>query len=474
MANLVWFRSDLRIHDNTALHHACKDPDEKVLAVFLLSPAQWLAHDWATVKVDLLLRTLADLSASLASKNIPVLIRAADPFSAAPAALLSLAREHHCTALFFNREYELNELRRDDAVRAAFESASLTVHPFDDQTVLPPGHVLTKESKPYTVFTPFKKAWIPRIREAGGPTVHPAPRKRPAMPLPPDPVPLELPQFTGLKRPDLWLSGETHASARLKSFITDRILTYKQTRDTPSLNGTSTLSPYLSIGAISPRQCLQAALDANEGQYDAGNVSAAHWISELVWREFYRHLIVAFPRLCMHRAFKPETEKIRWRDDDAGFQAWCAGRTGVPIVDAAQRQLLKTGWMHNRLRMVSAMFLTKDLFIDWRRGEKFFMNNLVDGDLAQNNGGWQWSASTGTDAAPYFRIFNPVSQSRTFDPDGTFIRKFVPELAALDADTIHEPGALPLLLRGAIDYPPRPIIDHAQARAHVMQAFRAL
>lgn len=474
MTHLVWFRSDLRTRDNTALARACEAAGSRVIGVFLLAPAQWRLHDWATVKVDLILRTLRELCASLQEKNIPLLVRPAPLFSDAAPALLSIARQNGCTALHFNREYELNELRRDQAVLAAFEHERIAAHGHDDQTVLPPGEVRTKEGKTYTVFTPFKKAWIARVVERGGTHVQIAPRKRPAMPFPPDPVPASLPEFAGLTRPDLWEGGEAHAESRLCSFISRRLAAYKAARDIPSINGTSTLSPYLSIGAISPRRCFAAALEANDGSYDTGGAGHVQWISELIWREFYRHLIVAFPRLCMHRAFRPETERIRWRDDEEGFHAWCEGRTGVPIVDAAMRQLAQTGWMHNRLRMVAAMYFTKDLFIDWRRGEKFFMQSLVDGDLAQNNGGWQWSASTGTDAAPYFRIFNPASQSRTFDPTGAFIRRFVPELGSLSDESIHEPWTLPPLSRSRLDYPSTPIADHAKARLRVMEAFQGL
>ncbi|GMV27662.1 MAG: deoxyribodipyrimidine photo-lyase [Phycisphaerae bacterium] len=473
MATLVWFRADLRTVDNTALALACAC-DEPVVGVFLIAGDQWRRHDWATVKVDLVLRTLGELSRRLRELNIALLVRRADRFDDAPGVLVEVAREQGCTRLFFNREYEVNERRRDEAVIAAFEEAGLEALGFDDQTVMAPGSVLTKELRPYTVFTPFKKAWIAAARERGGVLPKKAPAVRARMVGAPEPVPDRVAGFTGLVRPDLWPGGEEHARDRLKKFTRGRIASYKQDRDTPGINGTSVLSPYLAIGAISPRQCLKAALEANEGRYDEGNAGCVQWISELVWREFYKHLIAAFPRLCMGRAFKPETEKLRWREDDEGFAAWCEGRTGVPIVDAAMRQLVQTGWMHNRLRMITAMYLTKDLFIDWRRGERFFMQNLVDGDLAQNNGGWQWSASTGTDAAPYFRIFNPVSQSRACDPEGKFIRKFVPELAGLDDDAIHEPWTLPPMARSGIRYPEKPVADHVEARKRVLEEFKRI
>jgi deoxyribodipyrimidine photo-lyase len=475
MRALMWFRADLRTADNTALHEALREAKRGVVAVFTMSPGQWLEHDWADIKVEFLHRTLRSLSTRLEALNIPVRILETDRFSGAAPALLSLATELGCDSLYFNREYEVNEARRDDAVRAAFEAAGRSVHAYTDQTILAPGEVLTKEGRWYTVFSPFKRAAYRVFDERGGAPVLPAPRKQSEMPCPPDLIPANVRGFDLARgRPDLWKEGEEHARSRLRTFIDKRLAAYKSLRDTPSVSGTSVLSPYLTIGAISPRQCLAAALDANEGKFDTGDPGAAQWISELFWREFYKHLLVAYPRLCMGRAFKPETEQLPWSDNDDHFAAWCEGRTGVPIVDAAMRQLLQTGWMHNRLRMITAMYLTKDLFIDWRRGERFFMRHLVDGDLAPNNGGWQWSASTGTDAAPYFRIFNPVSQSRACDPDGAFIRRFIPELASLDGDDIHEPGTAAPLKLASTGYPLRPIVDHAEARTRVLKAFQAL
>jgi deoxyribodipyrimidine photo-lyase len=256
----------------------------------------------------------------------------------------------------------------------------------------------------------------------------------------------------------------------LQHFVKERIERYKTDRDSPATAGTSTLSPYLASGVISARQCLESAVAANNGRVDSGKTGVVTWISELIWREFYRHILMGYPRVCRHQPFRLETKQIEWDEDDAHFEAWCAGRTGFPIVDAGMRQLARTGWMHNRVRMITAMFLTKDLFIDWRRGEAHFMRHLVDGDLASNNGGWQWSASTGTDAAPYFRIFNPYSQSRKCDPTGDYIRKFVPELAGLDDDSIHQPEPL---AADANDYP-QPIVDRTQTKERVMAAFKAI
>lgn len=480
MPTLMWFRSDLRVTDNTALWHACRDASREkagVVAVYTICPDQWASHDMAPVKVDLILRTLRELSTELGTLNIPLRILNAPRFSDVPAALLKVCREVGAHAVYLNKEYEINELRRDEAVAGALADEEISTHAFDDQTVVPPGSLRTGEGRWYTVFTPFKKSWIKLLEAQGIPEALPRPKKQEPLTITSDEIPLRIKgpfmTFDPWPRPELWPAGEKAAMKRLSRFVEKSIASYKDHRDIPGIDGTSTLSHHLSIGSISPRQCLHAALEANSGKLDGPSPGATHWISELVWREFYRHLLAAYPRLCMGRAFKPETDRIMWRDDPEGFDAWREGRTGLPIVDAAMRSLLHTGWMHNRLRMVVAMYLTKDLLIDWRHGERHFMRHLVDGDLAQNNGGWQWSASTGTDAAPYFRIFNPISQSRKFDPDGTFIRRWVPELADLDSETIHDPSELPLLLRSTLKYP-EPIVDRAIVKDRVLAAFQAV
>ncbi len=470
MRALVWFRADLRIADNTALFHACKEADNGVVAVFALCPKQWASHDWGMAKVDFVLRNLEQLSAALAKLNIPLKLIDAGSFDSIPAKLLKVARAHHCDALYFNREHEVNELARDGDVQHCFDKAGIPVRSFVDQTILDVAEIETGAGGWYTVFTPFKRKWCATLEEQGPPPIWSTPRRQPKLDIISDPVPNHVGGFEGQSHADSWPAGEKEASKRLRRFVTKRIEGYKQNRDIPAVDGTSTLSPYLSSGVISPRQCLEEAVAANNGQVDSGDAGIATWISELIWREFYRHVMIGFPRVCKHQAFKAATEQLPWQHDEALFEVWCTGRTGFPIVDAGMRQLVQTGWMHNRLRMVVAMFLSKDLFIDWRWGERFFMQHLVDGDLASNNGGWQWSASTGTDAAPYFRMFNPYSQSRKIDPDGKFIKQFVPELAKIDGIDLHEPQ--PLLLSN-VDYP-LPIIDRTESRARVMEAFKAL
>jgi len=243
---------------------------------------------------------------------------------------------------------------------------------------------------------------------------------------------------------------------------------YKEDRDFPAIDGTSLLSPYLASGIISGRQCRQAARDALA---DGGNSEGLFtWETEIAWRDFYIHILYHYPRVGMHRAFTPETEQLQWNQSEEHMRAWQQGQTGIPSVDAAMRHLRTTGWMHNRLRMVTAMFLSKNLFLDWRLGEAWFMSNLVDGFLASNNGGWQWSASTGTDAAPYFRVFNPVTQGQRFDPEGEFIRHWVPELAKMDSKRIHEPWKGGVLPGGY----PRPIVDLKESRKEAIAHFQAL
>jgi deoxyribodipyrimidine photo-lyase len=471
----MWFRTDLRVSDNPALHAAAHQADRGVVAVYTICPKQWQAHDMAPIKVDFILRNLRELSATLKNKNIALTIIETATFDGVSRSLRGLARALDCDALFFNREYEVNERRRDEAVTDAFEAAGAEVHTFTDQCLFEPGTLRTGKDGFYTVYSPFKRAWYRAFdanRDRGEPLT--TPRKQREMVGQPSEIPARVDGFDlDCAHSNLWNAGEKTARGKLAAFIRLRIAAYQDDRDLPASDGTSTLSPYLASGVVSLRQCVQAALEANNGRLATGSTGVAQWISELIWREFYKHILVGFPCVCMHRAFQPATDRLEWNDNDEHFDLWCQGRTGYPIVDAAMRQLSQTGWMHNRLRMIVAMFLSKNLFLDWRRGEKFFMEHLVDGDLSANNGGWQWAASTGTDAAPYFRIFNPVSQSKKCDPDGAFIRRFVPELSNVAAPEIHDPSTIPARLHERRVYP-EPIVDHSATRAQAIEAFKAL
>ncbi|MBN8598298.1 MAG: deoxyribodipyrimidine photo-lyase [Planctomycetes bacterium] len=483
--SLIWFRSDLRVRDNTALFNACRRAGGRsgagVVGVFLISPGEWRAHDCAPVRVDLILRSLAELSTSLAELNIPLVIESAPDAAGIPAILAALAKKHQCVELHFNKEHELNESRRDEAVVAAFRKAGLQPFAHTDQVCFEPGTIRTGEGRFFTIYSPFKRACFKQWDAIGGTPALAAPSPQAEISITSSPAPRSIDGWKSNVPPERWPAGESAALKRLKSFARQSIIEYKDRRDIPSIDGTSQLSPYLTVGCISHRQCIEAAIEANlaanpklkGNPLENGSAGPVHWISEVLWREFYIHVMVGFPRICMHRAFQPATEAIRWDDNPKRFEAWKAGRTGVPIVDAGMRQLLRDGWMHNRVRMIVAMYFTKDLFLDWRTGEKWFMQHLVDGFLASNNGGWQWSASTGTDAAPYFRIFNTYNQSEKFDPDGKYIREFVPELRDVQGEAIHDPGRLPGLLRTRLDYP-EPLVDRVKARDRAIEAFKRL
>lgn len=475
MRPLVWFRRDLRIEDHTALHEASRAATRGIVAAYVVCPQEWTNHDDAPVKIDFWLRNLRELSASLGRRNIPLIVIEVAATNQIAARLVALARESACDAIYLNHEYEVNERARDDALVRHATKAGIAVRAFHDHVVFDPASIRTGADGFYSVFTPFKRAFLKRAVSEEL-RVLPAPKSQPELPMKPSPIPDRIEGFVSCVDPALWPAGESHARSRLNEFCRERLDGYRAQRDRPDLNLTSRLSPYLNSGVLSPRQCLLAASKAKGGAIDEerpGAEGPSTWISELIWREFYQHVLVGFPRVSMGRAFKPATDRIAWSRDPSLFSAWSAGRTGVPIVDAAMRQLHATGWMHNRLRMIVAMYLTKDLFVDWRLGERHFMRHLIDGDLGSNNGGWQWSASTGTDAAPYFRIFNPITQSRKCDPNGDFIRKWLPELRELDAESIHDPATLPALQRARLDYPV-PIVDRATVKDRVLAAFKAI
>lgn len=468
---LLWLRNDLRIQDNTALAAALQAGP--TVAVFLLSPEQWFAHDDAACKVDFWLRNLVELQERLATLNVPLLIRSADDWQQAPEVLAELCQQLNISAVQVNTEYGIHESQRDLAVGALLVDQGILFHNHFDQLLFKPGSVLTQTGTYFKVFSQFKKICYQRLYGYLPETIA-TPKAQAALDIASDAIPNAVAGFaaTDPSVQALWPAGEQAAQHRLQTFAEQAIDDYLDQRDIPALPGTSQLSAYLAAGIISVRQCLHAALAANQGEFDSGKPGVVTWINELLWREFYKHILVGYPKVSRSRAFKPETEFLAWRHAPKDLLAWQQGLTGFPIIDAAMRQLLATGWMHNRLRMVVAMFLTKNLLIDWREGERFFMQHLIDGDLAANNGGWQWSASTGTDAVPYFRIFNPVSQSQRFDPKGTFIRHWIPELKHLSDKEIHQPKLLTGLF-GTADYP-KPIVDLSASRQRALSAFKDL
>ncbi|MEM6708197.1 MAG: FAD-binding domain-containing protein [Pseudomonadota bacterium] len=481
---IVWFRNDLRCRDHAALQSAIAA--DSTVAVFLWAREQWQNHDVGPARLAFLRRNLAALASELEALNVPFRILEAQRFSAAPDRLLTLAKQLKATVVHAVEEFPLNERRRDSQVARALEAqgTAFCLHP--GGAIRNPGSVTKDDGDPYTVFTPFKRRWLSGLNDAER-----RPLKKPRAQEAVDPLPRLSNDVTdscldlnsafddvdaSLHR-SLWPGGESEARRRLDRFTKQRAFAYADARDFAAEPGTSELSPYLSCGALSGRQALAAAISANDGRAANGNPGVDTWISELVWRDFYRHVIVHFPHVSKRRAFKPATDQVAWRSDQEQLRAWQTGTTGYPMVDAGMRQLNATGWMHNRLRMICAMFLSKHLLLDWREGERYFMQQLVDGDFAANNGGWQWSASTGTDAQPYFRVFNPTTQAERFDPHGRFILEWIPELAASaqilttrKRKAFFEPWQNPTL---SPDYP-APIVEHKAARERAIAAFKAL
>ncbi|QHM95789.1 deoxyribodipyrimidine photo-lyase [Kosakonia sacchari] len=463
--HLVWFRADLRVHDNLALAAACRSDNAQVKALFIATPAQWRQHNMAPRQAACLNAHLNALQQALAEKGIPLIYREAADFTDSVQTVVDVCGREQVSHLFYNYQYEFNERQRDAAVEKALPNVAC--QGFDDSVMLAPGSVMTGNHEMYKVFTPFKNAFLRRLK-ADLPQCVAAPHPREGVEVAVEPITLDYPQQEFDE--NLFPADEKSALARLRQFCQQQAAAYEQQRDFPAIEGTSRLSACLATGALSPRQCLHRLLAEQPRALDGG--PGAVWLNELIWREFYRHLMTYHPALCKHRPFIAWTDKVQWQENAGHLQAWQRGNTGYPIVDAAMRQLNATGWMHNRLRMITASFLVKDLLIDWRHGERYFMSQLIDGDFAANNGGWQWAASTGTDAAPYFRIFNPTTQGERFDADGAFIRHWLPELKNVPEKSVHQPWDWADKHGVKLDYP-RPIVDHKQARTATLAAYEA-
>lgn len=472
MTSLVWFRHDLRVYDNPALFKAAEQgaaDGTGAVAVYLHCESYVKLHTIAPVQLDFIRRHLHLLQKDLAKLNIPLVVIGVKKSTEIAPALVKLSQSLSVSHCFFNAEYPLNEINRDLQVNQRLRDEGVLVKRCHDRVIVPPGIIRNGQGEPYKVFTAFKKKWLQTVMPLSIQSQGlPAKQKKNLVTVEPASAAEIDKLFSAHELRDLsmlWPAGEQEAYKRRDKFIETAITRYQDQRDFPAIEGTSTLSPYLAVGAISPRQMLSAVLAYTNGEWE-GNAGVSCWISEIIWREFYQHVVVDYPAVCKGKAMQPHTEAFPWQTEKRLFSAWCAGRTGIPIVDAAMHQLNATGWMHNRLRMVVAMFLTKNLQMDWRLGEQYFMSQLIDGDFSANNGGWQWSASTGTDAAPYFRIFNPISQSERFDPKGDFIRKWLPELAYLSDKQIHNPPP-------TVNYPAA-IVDLGESRKSTIALFKAL
>lgn len=474
-----WFRRDLRLADNPALMQAVADGTPFV-GFFCFDPAILKRPEIGAPMVDFMVRALASLNAQLEGLGSRLIFRFGEPVEE----LLRLVGETGAKRVSFNRDYEVYARDRDRRAAERLEAAGVQVFTAHDSVLVHPGRLLTAaEKKPYTVFTPYMRAWRNLVTNEGVAPPQPAPTRHidPTAPLPTQPK-QTIATLASMGVPTLASLGftlpadfrvefeatEAAALARARHFVAETAGGYGDRRDFPAIDGTSRLSPHLRHGLVSPRQLIDVV----------GGVGAFgyKWVQELIWREFYKAILWHFPHV-ETGCFRPEYDRLQWSTNTEHFAAWCEGRTGYPIVDAAMRQLNRTGWMHNRLRMIVSMFLTKDLHIDWKWGERYFMQRLIDGDVSANNGGWQWSASTGNDAAPYFRIFNPALQSEKFDPRGDFIRHYCPELSGLQGKALHAPGAAKPgeLIAGKVrlgaDYP-RPIVDHSAERDVTLRLYK--
>jgi deoxyribodipyrimidine photo-lyase len=411
---IVWHRADLRTHDHPALFEAATKSGHRVLPTFVLDPSLLEMPYSGRTRVAFLHANLHALDASYRRLGTRLVARAGDPVKA----LLELCRVNGAKAVYALQSYEPVGRRRDERVRKALEAAGIEFRLLMGDVIQPPGTIRTLTGGPYRVFTPFWRAW------SGIPMPNPLPA----------PEHLEPHGVSGLEIPKptsqiaLPPAGEDAALGMLEDFVGRVGLRYEALRDQPATDGTSRLSPHLHLGVISVRQAAARAVRAG----------MTGWVRELCWRDFYRQILFEEPRL-ETEAWKPDWNDFPWRDAPDDLERWTEGATGYPIVDAGMRQLRDTGWMHNRVRMIVASFLTKHLLISWQEGERVFVDRLVDGDLASNNGGWQWTAGCGVDAAPYFRVFNPVSQGQKFDPDGAYIRRYVPELEGRDITEVHQP-----------------------------------
>lgn len=454
-----WFRRDLRITDNTALR-ACAAKAEEVIPVYVAS--DWKKeHRWTGPhRQEFLCGSLESLRANLKEIGAKLIIRR----GAAVDELLKLAKETGAEAIYFNRDPDPFGRKTEELLRGEAGKQGVEIVDFKDVCIHERDEVLNGSGDPFRVFTSYSKAWekVPRPEVAG---------KLRSLKTPSSIKSLEIPDLAawGLKKSgEIIEPGEKAARGRMKKFLESGLARYGDLRDLPGQDGTSRLSQDLRYGLISVREVFEKCSQKVTELPATGRSNAQKYLGELIWREFYMAVLWHFPNV-LEEEFNPKHRGMPWPGKKEHFTLWCEGQTGFPIVDAAMRQLNETGFMHNRARMIAAMFLTKDLHLDWRLGESYFMQQLTDGEIASNNGGWQWSAGTGADAAPYFRIQNPWSQTARYDAHGEYIKRWVPELRDLAPEKFHDAPEGGSIAKG---YPP-PIVDHAEAREKTLQLFKS-
>lgn len=460
--NLVWLREDLRVEDQLALYYAAQEK-KGLIALYLITPDWWERHYWGSNKQVLIKQTLFNLSEQLKILNIPLIIKKVDgnKISDQVNFLKKFIKEFKISKIYFNRQYEVRESKRDLILAQDLKKEGIITFAFDDQLLFPAGAIRSSLNKPLTVFTPFKKKAYSLLNQMIVSVGLPA--AQPMLGIKSDIEILnEWNPIADSIIPD-FMNNNQDIESRLEFFVKHHLNFYDQERDIPSLDGTSKVSIPLSIGAISIRGLWKYA---NLSKVSAGQQM---FLSELLWREFYKNILIDFPHVGKDQAFKKNYNNLLWIQNKSELEAWKNGQTGFPLVDAGMRQLKKEGWMHNRVRMVVAMFLTKLMLHSWQEGERHFAYWLFDYDFSANNGGWQWSSSTGTDAAPYFRIFNPWTQIERFDPQAEYIKKYVPELnkvpeKAFYSEEKFRPYRPP--------HYPAPIIDYEKSRARAIEFFK--
>ncbi|PYH34392.1 deoxyribodipyrimidine photo-lyase PHR1 [Aspergillus neoniger CBS 115656] len=482
-----WFKTDLRLHDNRGLQMAyqvAREHNLPLIGLYILSPEDLTAHLSSAPRVDLTLRTLELLRRDLNELDIPLYMETQEARKDIPQRIIDLCQEWGAGHLFANLEYEVDELRREANLVRLCARNDIRFEAAHDTCVVTPGKLVSQQGKQYAVYSPWFRSWCAFLNEnpeylevADEPGSNPGDARKHfktlfdcEVPVAPENKRLTEEQKTRFR--ELYPEGEHEALRRLEAFLEEKAHDYDDLRNSLAGRNTSVLSPYFASGALSARTAVFEARKKNKGQLNANHTGYASWISEVAWRDFYKHVLVHWPFICMNKCFKPEFTNLAWSYDKDHFNAWCEGKTGYPIVDAAMRQMNHAAWMHNRTRMVVSSFLSKDLLIDWRAGERYFMEHLIDGDFASNHGGWGFGSSTGVDPQPYFRIFNPLRQSERFDPEGEYIRHWVPELRAIEGAAVHDPYG-----RGAGDIAerngyPRPIVDHSQSRDRALENYK--
>lgn len=484
-----WFKCDLRTQDNRSLHRASEKAKSKgvpLICVYLVSPQDFTAHLTASIRVDFILRNLKILKDDLATLDIPLYVETIEKRRKLPARLIELCQEWKASHIYCNTEYEVDELRREATLTRDCLDKGISFNTIHDTCVVEPGKLTTAAGGQISIYSPWFRKWCAYLNEHPKDlNESPRPDKNPtsARQRFPELFKSSIPEAPSNKRlspeeserfGNLWPAGEAEAHARLSKFIAERANKYHETRNLPAGNGTSTLSPHLAAGSISARTCIRLAQSVKSSKKFADDRTQGHsmWISEVAWRDFYKHVLCNWPHVCMNKSFKPEYTNIQWEYDEDNFKAWREGKTGFPIVDAAMRQCSNIGYMHNRCRMIVASFLVKDLMIDWRMGERYFMEHLIDGDFASNSGGWGFSASCGVDPQPYFRIFNPLLQSEKFDPSGDYIRKWIPELRDIKDKSIHDPYGRKAGAIAKKNGYPMPIVDHKASRERCLARYK--